>query len=90
MCEKIFSRIILNVGGTLFETIKDTLNKMPKSFFSTLLETEEAEIDSNGKPVYFIDRNPKYFPFIPVYLRDSDACILPDIVRELYFLCHRY
>eukprot|EP01117_Protostelium_nocturnum_P010062 TRINITY_DN3589_c0_g1_i1.p1 TRINITY_DN3589_c0_g1~~TRINITY_DN3589_c0_g1_i1.p1 ORF type:complete len:437 (+),score=161.15 TRINITY_DN3589_c0_g1_i1:130-1440(+) len=60
--------IVLNVGGTLFNTTKSTLTMIPNSFFCKMLESDDfVGRDSEGS--YFIDQSPQYFSAILSYLR---------------------
>ena len=55
----------LNVGGTVFLTTKDTLLVDTASYFSSLLNGRyRPDVDSFGKPCYFIDRDPTHFRHI--------------------------
>ena len=60
----------LNVGGTVFLTSRGTLLSEPTTYFSAMLSKNfRADIDSNGKACYFIDRDPTHFRHILNYLR---------------------
>lgn len=59
------SIIILDVGGSLFKTTKETLCK--SAYFETLL-SENWE-GSNSEPI-FIDQSPKLFKHVLCFLRD--------------------
>ena len=79
------NKIILNIGGTRFETSKETLTQDPKSLFALLFE-DEPPIHPVGNS-FFIDRDPAHFRLILNYLRggcsfSSDA-ILPRDRRYL-------
>ena len=55
----------LNVGGTVFLTTRDTLLVDTASYFSSLLNGHyRPDVDSFGKPCYFIDRDPTHFRHI--------------------------
>ncbi|CAJ0598855.1 unnamed protein product [Cylicocyclus nassatus] len=79
--------VVLNVGGTKFETSLETLRKNPgprdRSMLASLNYVEGEEI--------FIDRDPRYFPSILNYLRDGtvnvdeDESTLAQIKREAQF-----
>lgn len=59
----------LNVGGTKFQTTRETLTKVPDSFFETLLSGRwSVTLDREG--CIFIDRDPGVFGIILKYLRD--------------------
>lgn len=61
--------LVLNVGGTKFDTTLETLTKVPGSFFETLLSGRwNPSLDRDG--CIFIDREPTVFGYILKYLRD--------------------
>jgi hypothetical protein len=61
--------VSLNVGGTKFDTTRDTLTKVPGSFFETLLSGRWIpSLDKDG--CIFIDREGAVFGYILNYLRD--------------------
>ena len=65
-------KVVLNIGGTRFETSHATLSKVPRSFFTRLLSTTapaQADSDRDGSPLYFIDRDAHLFPHILTWLR---------------------
>lgn len=57
----------LNIGGTMFTTTRSTLREDPSSLLATL----SSKLPSTP---FFIDRNPKHFPFILDFLRNS-CCV---------------
>lgn len=72
----------LNVGGVPFSSFKSTLTKrikdplsgnyfQPSIFEGMLNGYTDTKYDENQ--AIFIDRNPKYFPFILDYLRNADS-----------------
>ncbi|VDK79342.1 unnamed protein product [Cylicostephanus goldi] len=79
--------VVLNVGGTRFETSLETLKKNPgprdRSMLANLNYVEGEEM--------FIDRDPAHFVVILNYLRDGsvsideDECTLAEIKREAQF-----
>lgn len=81
--QPIDSEIVkLNVGGTLFSTLKSTLTKKIKnpktcefykdSIFEELLSGDlESKYDENK--AIFIDRNPQYFGLVLDYLRMANT-----------------
>ncbi|CAF0926348.1 unnamed protein product [Brachionus calyciflorus] len=96
--ETIDSDIVkLNVGGTLFSTLRSTLTKQIKDKNGKMYSPNMFESILNGfvKPKYdenkaiFIDRDPKYFSHVLNYLRnveiESNGFDLPDGIdlREL-------
>jgi len=54
-------KIILNVGGTRFETLMDTLTKHGRN---TMLGAMFLSLNSEVKDEYFIDRDPEMFRYI--------------------------
>uniref|UniRef100_A0A1I7T5X7 BTB domain-containing protein n=1 Tax=Caenorhabditis tropicalis TaxID=1561998 RepID=A0A1I7T5X7_9PELO len=75
------SKIInLNIGGTVFQTTKDTLTRF-EGMFRTMFETEvPLEKDETGS--IFIDRDPKHFRLILNFMRDG-RIVLPDSESEI-------
>jgi potassium voltage-gated channel Shaw-related subfamily C protein 1 len=61
------ARIILNVGGTRFETLKSTLKKLPATRLSKL--TEQLSYYDPILNEYFFDRHPGVFSQILNYYR---------------------
>ena len=57
--------IKLNVGGTCFQTLEDTLISEKGTFFISMLQ-KGFKIEENE---FFIDRDPKWFPFVLNFLR---------------------
>lgn len=60
--------ITLNVGGTKFQTTRQTILKAPEGYLATLLDDE-------GQHEHFVDRDPTYFNYILNALRG--ACVMP-------------
>lgn len=80
-------RIILNIGGTCFQTSRLTLMADPQSLFGQLMRDDcpFRPGGSNGR-TYFFDRDPSHFRFILNYLRNGghlDASFLPREKRYL-------
>lgn len=61
------ARIILNVGGTRFETLKSTLKKLPATRLSKL--TEQLSYYDPILNEYFFDRHPGVFSQVLNYYR---------------------
>ena len=59
--------ITINVGGMKFSTTKATLVAEPGTYFDALIKSEQWVPDEDG--IFFIDRNPRFFPAILDYLR---------------------
>lgn len=58
-------RVKLNIGGEIFSTSVNTLLTIRDSFLARLVESNKIDI----KEEIFIDRSPKFFPFILDYYR---------------------
>jgi hypothetical protein len=77
-------RIRLNVGGTLFQTSRDTL-MIEGSYFYAMLASRVWQPDEHGE--YFIDRDPTYFSRILHGLRTGKlnmAGLSSDQMEELH------
>ena len=75
-------RVMLNIGGTRFETSESTLKQDPESLFFHLFSKDTPNRDN-----YFLDRDPAHFRLILNYLRCG--CSLPSesvLLRELRYL----
>ena len=66
-------RLKVNVGGTIFETTVETLQKDVSNFRRHLLQRLSEEYQKNKDPFIFIDRDPTYFRYILNFLRDFDT-----------------
>jgi len=64
------SLVKLNVGGKRFITTKSTIESIPDSYFTILLNGQFSTL-KDEKGYIFIDRNPKYFPHILDLLRNG-------------------
>ncbi|XP_038671334.1 putative potassium channel regulatory protein [Scyliorhinus canicula] len=71
----------LNVGGMIFETLLDTLVKVPSSKLSRILTGSEPSIQQIGPREYFIDRDGSLFGYILDFLRTSEL-LLPGDFRD--------
>lgn len=71
-------RIILNVGGTRFETLEQTIRKA--SFLRGLLLFGKQTGTKQGE--FFIDRDPTLFAPLLHFLRSSSLCIPQGICRR--------
>lgn len=60
--------ITLNIGGTLFTTLRATLLQEANSFFAKMLKTD-IPLDFDASKQVFIDRDPACFGYILQYLR---------------------
>ena len=61
--------IAINVGGTKYQTLKQTINKYPQSMLS--------KTSANSNEEVFIDRNGKIFEYILDYMRHEDITLMP-------------
>ncbi|XP_060689920.1 potassium channel regulatory protein-like [Hemiscyllium ocellatum] len=68
----------LNVGGMIFETLPDTLAKVPSSKLSRILIGSEPTIQQTGAREYFIDRDGSLFGYILDFLRTSELLLPSD------------
>ncbi len=71
-------RITLNVGGTKFQTRKETLNKIPSSTLCQLVESCKQNEDPEMVYEYYFDRSAVLFEYILNFYR----------VEELHFGHH--
>lgn len=63
-------QVKLDIGGTIFHTTRSTLLKEPGSMLEAMFSgIFPLHPDADGS--FFIDRDPKHFPFILNYLRDG-------------------
>jgi hypothetical protein len=76
-------KIKLDVGGQHFATSKDTLLKFEGSFFCAMLSSGQWKPDEDG--TYFIDRNPRYFPYLLSYMRTGSLKELTDLSKSSSF-----
>ncbi|CAN5841817.1 hypothetical protein BH23THE1_BH23THE1_35050 [soil metagenome] len=81
-------RIVLNVGGTIFETTSTTLQK--SSYFSGCLEFNDNLKNSTKDNPYFIDRDPILFNHVLNYLRDTQYPYPKEYVYELEYYRVKY
>eukprot|EP00906_Rhabdomonas_costata_P016443 RCo023581 len=64
------SKVVLDVGGTLFETTVKTLTSEPGSMLEAMFSGRfPVQKESDG--TVFLDRDPTHFPVILNYLRDK-------------------
>lgn len=73
-------RVGLNVGGTRFETTRDTLCKYEGSYFCTLLSERWLPTDDD----LFIDRDPVTFAYVLSFLRGYPVTADEDALRALH------
>ena len=74
---------LLNVGGKIFATTKDTLcsSRHPNSKLTRMVRGEDKQqFDKEGN--LFIDANPKYFSFVLDGLRNPDRIVVvPETIH---------
>ena len=78
----IDARIILNVGGTRFETLKSTLKKLPATRLSKL--TEQLSYYDPILNEYFFDRHPGVFSQILNYYRTGKLHYPTNVCGPLF------
>jgi len=81
---KISERVILNVGGTRFETYKSTFSQYPSSLLGAMFSERNTELrkpDSKGE--YFFDRSPVVFEAIINFYRTGKMMRLPGVSKEM-------
>ncbi len=71
------NKIKLDVGGRSFTASKETFLKFEGSFFFAMLSSGRWEPGEDG--TYFIDRSPKYFPYVIDYLRTGRLDMLTSL-----------
>uniref|UniRef100_A0A9J8AFE5 Potassium channel tetramerisation domain containing 12.2 n=1 Tax=Cyprinus carpio carpio TaxID=630221 RepID=A0A9J8AFE5_CYPCA len=78
-----FPEIIeLNVGGQVYVTRHSTLLSIPNSLLWTMFSQKKpAELTTDSKGRYFLDRDGFLFRYILDYLRDQ-TLVLPDYFKE--------
>lgn len=77
--------VTLNIGGCLFQTSKETLEK-EDTFFRPLLANYSEET------IAFVDRDPTFFRYVLNWMRGSrvlpdDRSILLELYEEANFYC---
>ena len=92
-------KVKLDVGGTIFTTSIQTLQRDPNSFLAAMFSgRHELEPEPDGS--YFIDRDGTFFRFIVNFLREgyldqgtlpADHNVLREILREArYYILYLY
>ncbi len=84
------TRMVLNIGGNRFTTLRSTLQNVPNTRLAKLNEMDPSYDPPLGE--YFFDRNPKFFASILDFYRSGELhfshCLCgPSIKRELDFWC---
>lgn len=83
--ERVFSgkRVIINVGGTRFETYRSTLRLLPETRLAQLSPTN-SDFDSS-RVEYFFDRDPASFAAILNYYRTGKLHVPNDVCGNLFY-----
>jgi len=68
-CGKAKQKIKLDVGGKIFSVSKESLLRVPNTYFHALLGSGKWQPDSDG--AYFVDRSPKFFDRILNFMRNG-------------------
>ena len=78
--------IKLDVGGKIFKISKEVLLSQKDTYFYAMLSSGEFLPDEEG--AYYIDRNPKLFPYILDYLRYGtvDTTDLTETKKKQFFI----
>eukprot|EP01111_Echinosteliopsis_oligospora_P009754 TRINITY_DN2919_c0_g1_i1.p1 TRINITY_DN2919_c0_g1~~TRINITY_DN2919_c0_g1_i1.p1 ORF type:complete len:313 (-),score=81.41 TRINITY_DN2919_c0_g1_i1:12-950(-) len=77
-------RVVLNVGGRIFETYVQTLMKLPDSLLGVMFSDRNRKMrkpDPGG--VYFFDRNPSIFEVILEFYRTDKINMPPGITKRM-------
>jgi hypothetical protein len=83
--QKFQKSVKLNIGGTIFETTKETLTSVHSLFTPLLSEQFKIELDQNG--AIFIDRDPTYFSTILNYMRNPSKPLITIAMNEKEIAC---
>ncbi|KAF2072805.1 hypothetical protein CYY_005879 [Polysphondylium violaceum] len=81
----------LNVGGLKYQTTRETLKKIPNSYFDDMLSAKiKIETYSHKPNTFFIDRDGTHFQYILDILRDDGRVDIPQelekkVRKELLF-----
>lgn len=67
----------LNVGGTIFQTLRTTLQSHPQSMLAALVSGRH-QVARDAQGIIFIDRDPKCFAAILMFLRGEEPLPLHD------------
>ncbi|CAG8586918.1 3157_t:CDS:2 [Ambispora gerdemannii] len=81
--ENILERIILNVGGTKYETYRSTLTAYPDTFLGTMFQDRNKELLHPDGNEYFIDRDGYVFRYILQFYR-TGKILWPDEKESSY------
>ncbi|KAI9095216.1 BTB/POZ protein [Phlyctochytrium arcticum] len=64
--------LTLNVGGSLFQTFRSTIERFPRSLLAKLIEHDRYSYALNprdGSRMFFVDRDPRFFHIILDFYR---------------------
>ena len=88
MAECQRSHIILNIGGSRFETCVPTLQSDLSSvlFYMVLKESPMKSYSVDNIHIYFLDRDPRHFVHILNYLHSSCNADLSTFPRTIFAL----
>jgi len=76
-------RVLLNVGGSRFETTRETLTRYADSFFGVMFSGREGiEVPTDDQGYAFIDRDGTHFRSILNFLRSGLLALPKDPVEE--------
>eukprot|EP00088_Acartia_fossae_P061995 TRINITY_DN7462_c0_g1_i11.p1 TRINITY_DN7462_c0_g1~~TRINITY_DN7462_c0_g1_i11.p1 ORF type:complete len:151 (-),score=34.55 TRINITY_DN7462_c0_g1_i11:45-497(-) len=68
--------IVLNVGGTRFETTRATLVSQPDSMLAKMFDPDSPLVPAKPKDdAYFLDRDPETFSLILSFLRSGEIFV---------------
>ena len=76
--------VVLNVGGSKFETSKTTLRADPSSIFALMLQPNSAFRPCNN--IFSFDRDPAHFKIILNYLRNNCTFEKRYLPQEHHYL----
>lgn len=82
--ENLNERVVLNVGGTRFETYATTLASYPDSLLGAMFSSRNRHMrrfDANGE--FFFDRDPEAFRVVLNFYRTGKVLPNPGISQEL-------
>ena len=74
-------RIILNIGGTIFETVSDNLDRLPVGRLANL--QREGPVDGAGAGEYYFDRDSKAFS-AKIYFYRTGKLHMPKVRYHLW------
>ena len=81
-------RVILNVGGKIFITYKETLQRFPDTLLGRMFSSSSLMAHPDCKGEYFFDRNARFFaPILNWYARNLllNLVKIPFSIVDSYF-----